>query len=58
VIKLRASAYLATAEADQLKFEVCEDILSKYFPWALIFELADRWAKIRGDLVTIGRLAN
>lgn len=48
--------YLATAEADQLRFEEGEDIFSKYLPWAIIFELADRWAKICGDLVAAGRL--
>ena len=48
--------YLATAEADQLRFEEGEDIFSKYLPWAIIFELADRWAKICGDLVAMGRL--
>jgi uncharacterized membrane protein YgcG len=48
--------YLATAEADQLKFEEGEDIFSKYLPWAIIFELADRWAKICSDLVAMGRL--
>jgi uncharacterized membrane protein YgcG len=50
--------YIATAEADQLKFEEGEDIFSKYLPWAIIFELADRWAKICGDLVAMGRLPN
>jgi uncharacterized membrane protein YgcG len=50
--------YLATAEADQLKFEEGEDIFSKYLPWAIVFELADRWAKICGDLVAMGRLPN
>jgi uncharacterized membrane protein YgcG len=48
--------YLATAEADQLRFEEGEDIFSKYLPWAIIFELADRWAKICQDLVAMGRL--
>jgi uncharacterized membrane protein len=48
--------YLATAEADQLKFEEGEDIFSKYLPWAIVFELADRWAKICADLVAMGRL--
>jgi uncharacterized protein (TIGR04222 family) len=51
-------SYLATAEADQLKFEEGEDIFSKYLPWAIIFELADRWAKICGNLVAMGRLPN
>jgi len=48
--------YLATAEADQLRFEEGEDIFSKYLPWAIIFDLADRWAKICADLVAMGRL--
>ena len=48
--------YLATAEADQLRFEEGEDIFSKYLPWAIVFELADRWAKICGDLVAMGRI--
>ena len=48
--------YLATAEADQLKFEEGEDIFSKYLPWAIVFDLADRWAKICADLVAMGRL--
>ncbi|HEX8511051.1 MAG TPA: DUF2207 domain-containing protein, partial [Propionibacteriaceae bacterium] len=48
--------YLATAEADQLRFEEGEDIFSRYLPWAIAFELADRWAKVCGDLVAMGRL--
>lgn len=48
--------YLATAEANQLQFEEGEDIFSKYLPWAIIFELADRWAEICGDLVAQGRI--
>ena len=27
-------------------------------PWAIAFELADRWAKICGDLVAMGRIPN
>jgi uncharacterized membrane protein YgcG len=50
--------YLATAEANQLRFEEGEDIFSRYLPWAIAFELADRWAKICGDLVAMGRLPN
>ncbi len=48
--------YLATAEANQLKFEEGEDIFSRYLPWAIIFELADRWADICQQLVAMGRL--
>ncbi|WP_375426552.1 DUF2207 domain-containing protein [uncultured Friedmanniella sp.] len=48
--------YLATAEAEQLRFEEGEDIFSRYLPWAIIFELADRWADICQQLVAMGRL--
>ena len=48
--------YLATAEADQLRFEEGEDIFSKYLPWAIAFELADRWQKVCEQLVAAGRL--
>ena len=50
--------YLATAEADQIKFEEGEDIFSQYLPWAVIYGLTDRWAKICADLVAAGRLDN
>ena len=50
--------YLATAEAKQLQFEEGEDIFSRYLPWAIAFDLADRWAKICGELVDLGRLPN
>lgn len=49
--------YLATAEADQLRFEEGEDIFSRYLPWAIIFGLTDRWAKLCADLVRQGRLS-
>ncbi len=48
--------YLATAEAEQLRFEEGEDIFSRYLPWAIVFELADRWADLCGQLVRAGRL--
>jgi len=48
--------YLATAETDQLRFEEGEDIFSRYLPWAITFELADRWARICADLVAMGRI--
>jgi hypothetical protein len=51
-------SYLATAEADQLNSEEDEDIFSKCLPWAIIFELADLWAKICADMVAMGRLPN
>ncbi len=48
--------YLATAEADQLQFEEGEDIFSRYLPWAIMFDLTDRWTKVCQRLVELGRL--
>jgi len=50
--------YLSTAEADQIKFEEGEDIFSQYLPWAVIFDLTDRWTKICSKLAAEGRLSN
>jgi len=50
--------YLATAEADQLRFEEGEDIFSRYLPWAILFDLTDRWARVCQDLVSAGRLTS
>ncbi|WP_328999473.1 DUF2207 domain-containing protein [Kribbella sp. NBC_00709] len=48
--------YLATAEADQLRFEEGEDIFSKYLPWAIAFGIADRWQRVCEQLVAAGRI--
>jgi uncharacterized membrane protein YgcG len=48
--------YLATAEADQLRFEEGDDIFSRYLPWAIAFDLADRWQKVCQQLVAQGRI--
>jgi uncharacterized membrane protein YgcG len=48
--------YLSTAEADQLRFEEGEDIFSKYLPWAIAFDLADRWQRVCAQLVAAGRI--
>lgn len=50
--------YLATAEADQLRFEEGEDIFSRYLPWAIAFDLAQRWSDLCNELVAEGRLAD
>jgi hypothetical protein len=39
-----------------LKFEEGEDIFSRYLPWAIAFDLADRWQRICQQLVRSGRL--
>ncbi|MEE6287948.1 DUF2207 domain-containing protein [Georgenia sp. MJ173] len=38
--------YLATAEAAQIRFEEGQDIFSRYLPYAIAFDLADRWAEV------------
>lgn len=48
--------YLTTAETDQLRFEEGEDIFSKYLPWAIIFDVADRWVSVCAPLVESGRV--
>jgi len=50
--------YLTTAEADQIKFEEGQDIFSQYLPWAVIYNVADRWTKLCAQLVDEGKLAN
>ena len=47
--------YLATAEAEQLRFEEGEDLFSRYLPYAIVFGLAERWAGIFGTLAAQGR---
>ncbi|GAA4434259.1 hypothetical protein GCM10023169_41660 [Georgenia halophila] len=47
--------YLATAEAEQIRFEEGADVFSRYLPWAIVFGLADRWAQIVSDAAAQGR---
>ncbi|WP_448059626.1 DUF2207 domain-containing protein [Cellulomonas hominis] len=47
--------YLATAEADQIRFEEGEDIFSRYLPYAIVFGLTERWARVFGELAAQGR---
>ncbi len=46
--------YISTAEAHQLRWEQGEDIFSKYLPWAMVFGVADRWAKMFEQLAAEG----
>ena len=48
--------YLRTAEADQLRFEEGEDIFSKYLPWAVVFDVAERWSRICAELSAQGAI--
>jgi hypothetical protein len=42
--------YLATAEADQLKFEELQTIVTRYLPWAVAFGLTAHWARLFAGL--------
>jgi hypothetical protein len=42
--------YLATAEAEQLRYEEREGIFARYLPYAVVLGEAERWAKAFGDL--------
>lgn len=42
--------YLATAEADQFKFEEAAGIFSRYLPYAMVFGVAQHWSKVFGDV--------
>jgi len=46
--------YLTTAEADQIRFEEGQDLFSRYLPYAIIFGVAERWAKVFDDLARQG----
>jgi hypothetical protein len=46
--------YIATAEAEQIKFQEREQIFSRYLPYAMVFGLADRWAGIFSDIGAAG----
>ncbi len=37
--------YLVTAEANQIRWEEAQDIFSRYLPFAIVFGVAERWAK-------------
>jgi hypothetical protein len=47
--------YLATAEADQFGFEEAAGIFSRYLPWAIVFGVAEHWAKVFADIATAAR---
>ncbi|MCM3660977.1 DUF2207 domain-containing protein [Georgenia satyanarayanai] len=47
--------YLATAEAEQIRFEEGQDLFSRYLPYAIVFGLTERWAQILADVAAQGR---
>ncbi|WP_193311315.1 DUF2207 domain-containing protein [Georgenia satyanarayanai] len=46
--------YLTTAEAHQLRVEEGEDIFSRYLPYAIVYDAAERWAGIFARLEAHG----
>jgi uncharacterized membrane protein YgcG len=42
--------YLVTAEANQIRFEEAQDIFSRYLPYAIVFGVADRWARVFNEV--------
>ncbi len=49
--------YLQTAEADQFKFEEAAGIFSRYLPYAMVFGVAQHWAKVFGDVALKAKAA-
>lgn len=49
--------YLATAEADQLRFEEQQDVFSRYLPYAIAFGVAERWARLAAGALAVGATA-
>lgn len=48
--------YLQTAEASQFSFEEAAGIFSRYLPYAMVFGVAQHWAKVFGDLARQAKL--
>jgi Predicted membrane protein (DUF2207) len=46
--------YLETAEAEQLRFEEGEDVFSRYLPYAMVFDVTERWARVFATLAATG----
>ena len=46
--------YLETAEANQIRFEEGQDVFSRYLPYAIVFGVAERWAKVFAQLAASG----
>jgi len=42
--------YIATAEAEQLKFGERENVFSEFLPYAIVFGLTGRWARVFASL--------
>lgn len=50
--------YLATAEAEQLRFEVGVDVFSRYLPYAMVLGVVDHWRSVFADAINAGMLSD
>lgn len=50
--------YLATAEAEQLRFEVGIDVFSRYLPYAMVLGVVDHWRAVFADALNAGMLSD
>lgn len=48
--------YLLTAEADQIKYDEALNIFQRYLPYAVVYGVADRWAKVFAQVAEQARL--
>lgn len=49
--------YLTTAEAGQIAFEEASNIFSRYLPYAVVFGVADRWARTFAEVARAAEAA-
>ncbi|MFD1506363.1 DUF2207 domain-containing protein [Georgenia yuyongxinii] len=49
--------YVATAEAEQVRFEEGIDVFSRYLPYAMVFGEAERWGEVFAQLAGQGQAA-
>ena len=49
--------YIATAEANQIRWEEAQDVFSRFLPYAIVFGLADRWARVFEDVAAAASAA-
>ncbi|GAA2025303.1 hypothetical protein GCM10009740_13690 [Terrabacter terrae] len=50
--------YLTTAEAGQIAFEEASNVFSRYLPYAVVFGVADRWARTFAEVARAAEAAN
>ncbi|WP_050669456.1 DUF2207 family protein [Luteipulveratus halotolerans] len=49
--------YIATAEARQIRVEEAAGLFARYLPYAMVFGLADQWAKVIGQVLNQHRMS-